>query len=483
MTLKQKALKGVKWTGLSSVIRAIIQLIQLIILTHYLSPSDFGLMAIVTVIIGFSTVFVDLGISSAIIHKQNISNVQLSSLYWLNIMSGVIIFLCVYFLAPFVTDFYNEKALLPLIQILSLTFIFSAIGSQFGVLFQKELNFQFIAKVEILAIVASLFTAVFFAVNNYGVYALVYSSLTYIVLLNVIYVYYGIRLYRPSFIYKYKTIKGFVGFGLFQMGDNSINYFNSQLDTILIGKLVGIEALGLYNVAKTLTMRPISIFNPIITKVTFPVMSKIQDDIKNLKNIYLKTINYLLSVNLPIYFILIVMAEPILSVLFGQEWIKATILVQILSVLGIMRTIRNPVGSLLLAKGKANWSFWWNLTMLVFVPSVIYFGSQWGIVGIAAALTIFQTFLLFPSWLIQIRPLCGAEFIEYFLLIFRTVIIAFLACLLGLSINEFLGVQNNYVLSIVLMSVNTSIVTLILYRFFNKDFFETVINFIYKKNG
>ena len=115
MSLKHKALSGVKWTTLSAVIVSIFQITQLAVLARFLEPSDFGLMALVMIVIGFSQAFLDMGISNAIIHKQNISDQQLSTLYWLNVLAGITLFVVIYVISPFISDFYNEPELTKLI--------------------------------------------------------------------------------------------------------------------------------------------------------------------------------------------------------------------------------------------------------------------------------------------------------------------------------------------------------------------------------
>ena len=149
--LKKQAIGGVKWTSLSTGVRSILQLIQLLVLARFLSADDFGLIAIVMVVIGFSQLFMDMGISNAIIHKQNITTEQLSSLYWLNIFSGAVLTIIVYFIAPFVANFYNNAEIIPLLQLLSLSFIINAFANQYRVLLRKELKFNVLAKVEVIA--------------------------------------------------------------------------------------------------------------------------------------------------------------------------------------------------------------------------------------------------------------------------------------------------------------------------------------------
>lgn len=414
MNLKAQAISGVKWTTFSTVITTVLQLLQLAILARFLEPSAFGLMASVMVVIGFSQAFLDMGISNAIIHKQEISKDQLSTLYWVNVLAGFLLFLIIILVAPFVASFYEETELTQLIYIVALTFIIQPFGQQFMVLWQKEMRFSEIAKIDIVTKSISLVVSVYLAYKGYGVYALVYGTLAGVVSQTVQFMYMGLKEYRPSFVFKLGEIKEFLSFGAYQMGEKTINYFNFQIDTILIGKLLGMEALGIYTIAKQIIMRPAQIINPIISKVTFPTMAKIQDDIPRLKNIYLKTINYLSSVNFPIYAFIFIFAHDIVIIMFGEKYFEAIYIMQILAVWGAMRSTGNPVGSLLLARGKANWGFWWNLGLFFYVPIGVYVGSHWGLEGVSWALV----FLSFPlgmiaSWYFLVRNLCGAGFVEY----------------------------------------------------------------------
>lgn len=415
MGLKAQAISGVKWTTLSTVVANILQLIQVAILARFLEPSAFALMALVNVVIGFSQAFLDMGISNAIIHRQEVSKEKLSTLYWVNVVSGFFIFILIVLVAPLVASFYRESELTKLIYMLAISFIIQPFGQQFMVLWQKELRFRDIANIEITTKFISLIVSVYLAYKGYGVYALLYGTLVSVLSQTAQFMYKGLQEYRPSFVFKLGEIKEFLSFGAYQMGEKTINYFNSQIDTILIGKLLGMEALGLYTIAKQIIMRPAQIINPIITKVTFPTMAKIQYDILRLKNIYLKTINYLSSVNFPIYAFIFIFAHDIVMIIFGEKYFEAIYIMQILSVWGAMRSTGNPVGSLLLARGKANWGFWWNLGLFFYVPIGIYVGSHWGLEGVSWALV----FLSFPlgmiaNWYFLVRNLCGAGFCRVF---------------------------------------------------------------------
>lgn len=480
MSLKGKMITGVKWTSASSIITAVLQLLQVAILARYLAPSDFGVMAIVTVVIGFSSLFMDMGISSAIIHKQNITKGQLSSLYILNIFIGILLSILVTLLAPSISSFYNEDILTELITLISVTFILSSIGNQYRVLYQKELLFNILAKVEVFSAFIGFFIAVYYAMQGSGVYALIYATIVKVTVTNVLFLIIGIKKHKPRLYFNYADIKEFIGFGMFQMGERSINYFNSEFDTILIGKLLGAESLGIYSIAKTLVMRPAQIINPIITKVTFPIMARVQNDDIRLKNIYLKTVNFLCSINSPIYIAIAMLAEPLVVLLFGDKWMQSVVLVQILSIYYIFRSCLNPIGALQLAKGRADLGFYWNLLLFIFYPVTIYIGSIFDIKGVACALLFLTITFSIPSWYFMVNPLCGAKFREYFHTLLQPIYIALFSAFFGFAIKFNIDSES---LSTIVFLIVSFFVWVLLNRVTGSLIWNEFSNYILRRNG
>jgi len=480
MSLRKQTLSGVKWTSFSSFAITLIQLLQLAVVARYLGPSEFGLMAMAWVVIGFSEMFADMGISGAIIHEQKITHTQLSSLYWLNIASGIVVFLIIFLLAPYVADFYKEPELIPLIRLLSFSFVIMSFSTQFRVLFQKELQFDLMAKVNIGAALMAFFAAVFSVMHGYGVYALVYAVLAATTFRSVIYLYYGLKIHKPTLTYRHNEITKMIRFGLYRMGSMNLNYFNSQFDVILIGKLLGAEALGIYSIAKNLSMRPSGVINPIVTSITFPVLAKVQDDDEKFKNIYLKTINYLSSVNFPIYILIAVLAKPIVLLLFGEKWVDSIIILQILSIYAMIRSTGNPVGFLAMAKGKTNMEFWWNMGLFFFMPLTIYIGSYGGLVGVAYSLLALMVILSVPNWYFLVHPLCGAAFKEYFWQIIKPLFIA-----VTVGVITYMTVQlfdlENMILKVLAASVVWGVATILLNLWYNHDFVSTILEMIGRK--
>jgi len=361
MNLKTKAISGAKWTTSSTIIVSLLQFFQVSVLARYLAPTDFGLMAIMMVVIGFSQAFSDMGISNAIIQKQKINHTQLSTLYWLNIICGVAVFIVVQSIAPLIADIYDEPHITNLIRLLSLVFIFVSIGNQYRILCQKELNFKAMEIINVTTALIGFLVAVTAAKNDYGVKSLIYAMLVQTGLSSILYLLLGIKFYhRPSLKFEFSQVRSFLSFGLYQMGERSVNFISNNSDKLLIGKFVGIDVVGFYNLAWQLVIFPITKIHPIINKIAFPIYSKVQHDLNKLDSYYTLTVKILSIASLPFLTFLIFFPQEIVEVVFGQGWNKTAEIIPVLAVVGILKSVGNPGGAIILALGRADVGFWWN---------------------------------------------------------------------------------------------------------------------------
>jgi len=413
MSIRKQAIQGVKWTTLSTIFLAVTQLLKISVLARFLDKTDFGLMAIVVFVLGFTDLFIDMGLTSAILHKQNISKNEYASLYWINFLFSFLLFAVIWFITPLVSTFYNEKELNILIPLMALTLLFSAFGRQFKTIEQKELNFKFISLVDIVGSVISLVFAVILAYYGYGIYSLVYSSILLQIISNIAFLIQGIKRIGIKLHFVFAETKPFLKIGIYQVGGQIMNYFNRDLDILLIGKFFGSEILGGYSLAKQLVFRPAQIINPILTKVGAPVLAKFQNNIEALRKNYLKLLNIISTVNFIIYLVIIVFAKYIVLILYGQGFDDIVIIVQILSVYMYFRSLGNPAGSLIIATGKTDLGFYWNSLVLLIMPIIIYTASQFSIVIVAISLSVAMVFLTIPAWYFMIRKMINVGLREY----------------------------------------------------------------------
>lgn len=373
MSLAKSVIKGAQWTTVGMACTSVLQLLKFAVLARLLAPEEFGLMVIVLIVIGFSQAFSDMGISSAIIYRQDITHVQLSSLYWLNIMSGITLAGIVIGLSPVIATFFEQPDLQVLTMVTAPVFIFTAISQQFRILCQKEMQFATIALVTVFAELVATGAAIYFALQDHGVWALVYSMLIASALTSFAFLVIGVRRHhKPSWVYRHRELNGIYSFGLYQMGERSLNYFSANIDKILIGKMVGMNAVGFYNMAWQLIIFPLSRINPIVNMVAFPAYAKLQLEPERRELYYTASVKLLSLITLPLLVFLFFYTTEIVFLVFGAGWEPTAILVQILAMVGIGKVLGNPGGALILSLGRADIGFWFNVFWMLLVSTGMY---------------------------------------------------------------------------------------------------------------
>ncbi|MFD2551533.1 MOP flippase family protein [Bizionia sediminis] len=413
MSLKGQVILGLKWTTFATACLAVVAILKISILARFLDKSDFGLMALITFVMGFMNLFSDMGLSTAILHKQTISKQQYASLYWFNIVLCLGLYGLLWVITPLVANLYQEPALNTLIPLLGLNLIISGAGIQFKTIETKHLNFKSISLIDMIAAVASLVLAIWLAVNNYGVLALVYSALLQYALANLLFIALGLKKYGLLMHFKFHETLPFLRIGIYQVGGQVVNYFNRDLDILLIGKFFSTEILGGYSLAKQLVFRPAQIINPILIKVASPTLAKFQMDKALLKTNYLKLIKIVSSINIPVYILIIVFAPVIVTIMYGAGFDNIVTLVRILSLYMIFRAIGNPIGSLVTATGRTDLEFYWNLLNVLIMPIFIYIGANYSIEAVAWSLVVAAVTLFVPSWRLLTHRMTGASLKEY----------------------------------------------------------------------
>ncbi len=408
-SLKQSAAAGARWTGLSALISAGLQAVQLLVLARLLGPEEFGLMAMAMVVVAFMQTIVDLGISSALVWRQDASDEQLCSLYVFGIGLGAAGFIIALLATPLGVWFFHEQALAKILPWCATTFLIGPAGQQFAALLQKNLRFREIAIMEIASQAVGLVVAVLLAWRGAGVMALVWSLLASAAARTVLLVKMGLPLWRPRWHFRPADLRGFIRFGAYQTGSGILNFALMRMDQILLGRLLGKVALGQYNFAYNLIMQPLTRINPILTRVAFPVFARLQDDEEKLRKGFLFMCRLLLTINVPLALGIAVIMPDTIGVIFQSRWAASVPIVQALAIVAILRSAGNPVGSLLLAKGRADTEFRWNIFVIVCQLAALWTGASLGgavgaALGLVACQIIFQPVMY--GWLIRplIRP-------------------------------------------------------------------------------
>ena len=252
------AINGVKWTSLSAVVNACAKLGQISILTRFFEEMKIlDFIAIAVLVISFTEIFMDMGISSAVLHKQDISKNEYSSLYWFNIISGFVISVIICILAPWVAIYYNQPELVNIISLLSLNVIFSSISRLQRTFQQKQMQFSVIAKIDMTASVLMVIFSIVLVYIGLGVYALVFFHFIlwffYSYYLSVVFCFLRDRIISCILISMKQSL--YLKIGIYQVGSSTLDYLSREMDIFLIGTAYSLEILGVYSVCKQLAFK------------------------------------------------------------------------------------------------------------------------------------------------------------------------------------------------------------------------------------
>lgn len=388
MGLKKKTISGIIWSFGSQGGKQVSQFIITAVLARLLSPKDFGLLGMATVFTGFVTLFAELGVSGALIQKQNVDDNHLSSAFWLNIVVGIILTLIFIALAPLIAGFYNKPELKPILIVLSFNFVLSSFTVIQQTILTKDMDFRALAVRDVTAVIISGIVGIYLAYNGHGVWSLVYQLLTFTFVNG--FLLWILSKWRPKFIFSITAIKDIFHFSANMTGFNILGYFSGNIDYLLIGRFLGSESLGYYTLAYKLMMVPLRNVTAVISKVMFPVFSQIQNDLEKVCKTYLKMIKAIAFITVPAMFGLFVIAPEFINIIYGPKWSPVIGLVKIFCFCGIAQSIGGTVVNIRLSQGKAGLQFKIGMLNTFFATILISIGLKWGIYGVTFFYTVFS---------------------------------------------------------------------------------------------
>jgi O-antigen/teichoic acid export membrane protein len=424
MAARSSVFSALRWTTASTMGKTALQFLQVVVLARLLTPADFGLMAIVLTVVVFLQGISDIGLGNAVIHHADASHEELSSLYWMSLLVGAVLSLVVGLLSPLVADFYKEPRLQQLLTWSGLSLVIAAIGQQLKARAERDLAFDRLAMVELSSSVLGFAVAAITAWLMRDVLALVLGLLAGSVSMSLLSWALLARGWRPAIGYRWAHVRRFVHFGSYATLSNLVGTINSQADVAIGGRLFGHVELGTYSMARDLSLRLSSLVNPIVTRVGFPVMAQDHANKRFVASVYGQTISAIAALNFPLYLGVLAFAPDLIQFLFGSKWIESAALLRVLALWGMIRSLMNPVGSLLYACGKARAAFRWNLSLVFLTVPAFVIGAHAGALGLALAQLAVMLLVFGPCWRYLIYPDTGMTWQRYAALFVRPLVIS-----------------------------------------------------------
>lgn len=352
MHTKQQIKSGFTWSALDSFGNQAIALVISLTLANLLGPSAYGLVAMLAIFIAIAGVFVNSGFNAALIRKIDRNQKDYATTFYFSLAVSIICYGILFVSAPLIANFYEQPELINLTRVISLVIVIQVFAIIPRTILTVSLNFKSQAKANITALFCSGIVGLTMALQDYGVWALVLQQLTNamvsVVMLNVLYP------WKPVEKFCENSFKELFGFGWKLLASGLLDTIYSNLYGLIIGRQFSAEQLGIFNQANTLSTVPATTITGVIQKVTYPILSNMQNDIANLDKAYLMTLKIASMVIFPVMLGICIIAEPLIELLLGKQWQQSAYLISILTLSLMLYPIHAINLNMLQVKGRSD---------------------------------------------------------------------------------------------------------------------------------
>lgn len=423
-------IKSVKWNFVSTAVGAVIGVLQLWLLSRILPSHEYGVISLALMVIAFFNIFIDFGISNSIIRHAHISELELSSLYVINIALGVITFVIAFTATPLLSNFFNSPELITQIQIMSMAFLVVPFGQQQRAILSRELRFNILAIVSIVTLLTNFVLVISLALIYRKAWAASVAFFVSTTLGCIIFFVHSLRERNLSFAFSWIAAKPHIRYSIQLVADSLINVVSVNTFPALMARMVSLTAIGGYNISYGISINLIERLKPVLVQALFPAFAKMQNDEGKLTRNFLLVTSYGLLINLPLLAGMFVCSTAVVDLFFKPEWRFISILVKILCLVGMIRSIDAPVISLLLVKAKMYLNVRMGVAKLVIGIVLAYgLGRYFGIVGIVSSFLIVQALNTVMSYFFLVRSCLhpiGAVYLKHVLVPFAQTVPIFI---------------------------------------------------------
>lgn len=349
-SLSQKAARGGVWVFALRIVEVCFNLCKLIILARILAPSDFGLLGIALLTIATLETFSQTGFQQALIQKKGDTHTYLNSAWTVLILRSMLLFIVLFFVAPYAADFFNTSEAKLIIRVIGFSIILQAFTNIGIVYFQKELKFnkQFLYRFS--GTVADFVVAVSLALILRNIWALVFGFLAGDFARFIMS--YIVHPYRPRISLDLKKAKELFSFGKWIFASSILVFLITQGDDVFVGKLLGVAALGFYQMAYRISNMPATQITHVISQVAFPAYSKLQDDVSRLKGAYLQISQLTAFLSIPIAGLIFILALDFTKIFLGEKWMPIVPVIRVLVLWGVIRALVGAMSPVFISMKK-----------------------------------------------------------------------------------------------------------------------------------
>lgn len=430
--------RGLAWTVVDTWGRQLLNLVVFLFLARLLVPEAFGLVALATVFVAFAQLVVDQGMGDALIQRREVTRSHIDTAFWVSVAMGLLLTVTAQLLAGPLAGLLNEPDLEPILRVLSLTFVLSAVSSIQIALLRRELAFRSLAVRSIAASLGGGVVGIALAYFGFGAWALVWQLMTAAAVSVV--ALWSVSPWRPGWRVSVREFRELFSFGINVMGSDVLNYLSRNMDNLLIGMVLGTVPLGFYAVAYRILEVSQTILIQVTRKVTFPAFSRLQHDPHRMRRAYFRVTRAASIVILPGYVALALVASEMTVSVFGARWAESAPVATVLFLIGPVLSVQAFSNALLNATGHPEVAFRFRLISTATNVAGFVVAVAFGILAVAAAFVV-RGYVLLPLNLYWMRVYAGVPVREYLLQLRGTAISTFVMAVAILLVKLALGPQ------------------------------------------
>jgi O-antigen/teichoic acid export membrane protein len=389
--MNRLVLRGVSWKLTGQFGQQVLRVGFALILARLLTPADFGLAAMAMVIAGLVIAFSDLGLGAALIQRTTITERDRSTVFWTGLAFGAVLTVGGILLSGPISSFYGEPAVQGLMAVLSLSFVISALGATQRSLLLREMDFRRIELSFIASLVVGGIVSVFGALAGWGAWALVAQQL--VTVSGVAALLWLLCTWRPKLTFSRASARSLGGYGVDVLGTRLAYRTQESALPLIVGHALGPTPLGIFTIAYTVILVPLTRLAIPIGEVLLPAFSRIQHDREQMSGYWVRAITVLAGICAPAMLGLVIVAPEFVAVVLGNQWSEAVPVIQILAWVGLLQALGAWNSTVLMGLGQTRTMLRVTLLLLVLYVTSFVVGVQWGLIGVSITYAIAETVL------------------------------------------------------------------------------------------
>ena len=391
--IRNQTIYGLKWSALERISVQGIQFLIGIILARLLPPSDFGVIAMLTIFLAISQTIIDGGFSNALIRKVDRTEADYSTVFIFNIVIGILLCLIVVGAAPYIAAFYEMPQLSSVMKVLALTLLFNSFSVVFYAILTINIDFRSIAIANFVSAVISGVIGIFMAYQGWGVWSLVYQSVSRSIINTILLA--VLAKWRPKFLFSRDSFVGLFSYGSKILLSSLINTVYANLTPMIIGKFYTSKDLGYYDRGRQFGVLPINYIVQTYERVTFPIMSQLQNDNTRLIDAYRKYIKSASLIMFIVVMLIIALAKPIILVILSAKWVEAIIYLQLFCVAEMFNHVTRLNLVLLQVKGRSDLFLRLEIIKKTISLSMLLCAAPFGIIAICISQILYSQLAMY----------------------------------------------------------------------------------------